>query len=372
VNPAAPGRPLRPHVLQLLATARIGGTERSVVELIRNSEAAACDFTVGLLEAHGPLVSQLEDLGVRVHRWPLWKAAARQLWLGRFLAGFDCVHAYSMRPSLLARFAAWPHRVPVIVGQESVDLSRPSWQFRLEGATSSLVTHYVAKFEAGKQVLIRRAGIPPRRISVVYNGIDVQPFLQGPRRRGTSPVVVSSVANLRPVKRHDRLLCAFALVLDELSPEKRAAGLQLIGEGVCREGLKQLAIDLGISHAVNFLGHRDDVAMLLRASDIVILTSDYEGFPLALLEGMAAGCAVVAPCVGGIPELVTHGQNGLLVDGDVEAYARALLRLCRDADLRYRLGAAAQARVTTCFTSEAMARQLGKVYRDVVLVTHRT
>jgi glycosyltransferase involved in cell wall biosynthesis len=121
--------------------------------------------------------------------------------------------------------------------------------------------------------------------------------------------------------------------------------LVLIGLGPLEADLKALAAQLGVGDRVLFPGSRDDVYRLLPALDVFALSSRFEGLPIALLEAMATGVAPVATRVGGIPEVITDGQDGLLVDpGDTSALAAALARVLGDDDLRARVGAAAMVR----------------------------
>jgi glycosyltransferase involved in cell wall biosynthesis len=120
----------------------------------------------------------------------------------------------------------------------------------------------------------------------------------------------------------------------------------LAGDGPTREALGRITRSLGLEDRVHFLGRRADVFPLMRLADAIALPSRREGHPLALLEAMALGKAVVACAVGGVPESVRDGETGLLVPSDdPAALARALARLRDDAALRGRLGAAAACEV---------------------------
>ena len=137
---------------------------------------------------------------------------------------------------------------------------------------------------------------------------------------------------------------------DTLEALSRVPGAQLLvlGDGPERERLERQAESLGIADRVRFLGagSRDDVLALFRAVDVALVTSAWENLPHTLLEALAAGTPVVATAVGGIPEIVVHEDNGLLVPpGDVDAIAGAIERMAGDADLRARLAARAAASV---------------------------
>jgi glycosyltransferase involved in cell wall biosynthesis len=122
---------------------------------------------------------------------------------------------------------------------------------------------------------------------------------------------------------------------------------------------------VGLDDRVRFLGLRDDVPDLLPGFDVFALSSRYEGLPIALLEAMAAGRACVATSVGGVPEVVTHGQDGLLVPaGDAAALAVALGKVLEDADLRAALGSSAATTGAGYDIAPSVARTL-EVYAEV-------
>ena len=135
--------------------------------------------------------------------------------------------------------------------------------------------------------------------------------------------------------------------------------LVLAGDGALRSSLERQANELGLERRVRFLGARprEEVVQLLRASDAAILTSEWENFPHAVLEALAAGTPVISTAVGGVPELVRDGENGLLVPpGDREALVAAIRRLCFDQDLRARLAASAAPSVSQYAPEELLAR----------------
>jgi glycosyltransferase involved in cell wall biosynthesis len=138
----------------------------------------------------------------------------------------------------------------------------------------------------------------------------------------------------------------------------------LAGEGDLRGVLKTQARRRGLAERIHFLGSRSDVFALMRCADLISLPSRFEGHPLALLEAMALGKAVVASSVGGVPETVRDGETGLLVPrGDVRALARALAQLRDDGALRTRLGREAAREVRARFHVRFTVAALEDTYR---------
>ena len=170
------------------------------------------------------------------------------------------------------------------------------------------------------------------------------------------------IAGLRPEKNHPLLLQAFA----RCAASDKRAHLVLAGGGETAE-LEKQAAQLGIARQIHFLGVRTDVPDVLAASDAFVLASHYEGNPLCIMEAMAASLPVVAPCVGGIPELVSSGTEGFLVPGgDVDEMAAAMNRLLRDAQLRSEMGAAGGRRALACFDVSIMVRAYERLYNSLL------
>lgn len=210
-------------------------------------------------------------------------------------------------------------------------------------------------------------GFAAERIELIPNGVDIARYSTGERselrrelRLDAERTLVACVARFHPVKDHETLLRAFARV----TAERDDVDLLLAGDGPLRGRLQELATDLGISARVFFLGIRDDVPKLLRAIDIFCMTSLSEAASLTILEAMAAGAALVVTAVGGNPELVRDGRDGLLVArGDTAGAADAILRLAADPEERSRLGASAQRRVDSGFRLDQTVDSYLELYR---------
>ncbi len=167
--------------------------------------------------------------------------------------------------------------------------------------------------------------------------------------------VVGTVAVFRTQKRLDRWLEAAAAVRQSV-PDVH---FLLVGDGPVRPELERLAGSLGISDRVHFAGLTDDVPPYLAAMDIYLMSSEFEGLPLALLEAMAAGLPVAATAVGGIPEVIDSDAAGMLVEpGDVAGLAAATVRLLEDRAVAGSIGATGRELVEEKFGVERMAREL--------------
>lgn len=238
------------------------------------------------------------------------------------------------------------------------------WAFRNSYATTAVST-------ATKVQLDDDLGLQPGVIRVLRNGVPIPCGDPEPVRRElglrAAEVLILAVGNLDARKGHIFLLDA----LDRLS-QGRGVGpwrLAIAGGrgGPERERLETFAAEHGMADRVHILKHRNDIPDLLAAADILAMPSLWEGLPLAILEAMLAGTAVVASEASGIPEAIVSGEQGLLTPaGDSEALARALETLIVDEPTRLRLAAHAQDRALAEFTIDAMTDRYEELYRGAV------
>lgn len=215
--------------------------------------------------------------------------------------------------------------------------------------------------------------LDPSRITVIPNGIRLDSLvarndagrreLLAELRVPESAVVVTVVASLTPEKGHAVLLDALSI----LGTVERRLVVLFVGDGPCRTDLEKRASALAERADVRLLGTRSDVTRILGGSDVFVLPSYAEGLPMALLEAMGSGLAVVGTTVGEVPRVVDDGRSGRLVPpGDPRGLAAALETLVRDDTMRRELGRAARDVVRTSFSSEAMAASYAKVYDSVL------
>lgn len=204
--------------------------------------------------------------------------------------------------------------------------------------------------------------------SVVHNGIAL-PDVCGSRGsvraelEWTDEVIGIIVARIDGRKGHRVLLDA----LDEVRQSEPHVRLLVAGDGQDRAALERLTDEKGLRHMVRFLGNRSDVDALLDASDFFVLPSDREGLPLSVLEAMAHGLPIIASGVGGIPEVVEHRKEGLLVrPGDPSELAAAIRQLASSEHLRRSLGAAAKERARRQFSLTATVQNYQRIYENAL------
>jgi glycosyltransferase involved in cell wall biosynthesis len=257
---------------------------------------------------------------------------------------------------------------PVTVVTERSGLrDRSRWGDRtyrfLEDRLTIFADAAIANSRAGERFLQSR-GIPRHKTDVVYNGVNEKRIsvstgeVKSARAElgiSVDDVIVGVAASLTPAKDHRNFLKAAAQVAREI-PEAR---FLIVGEGPLRQSLEQQAVCLGLKNRVIFAGQHPYVAPYIANFDLAVLPSNnYEGCSNFLLEAMGIGTPCVATAVGGNPELITDGENGLLVPArDPEALANAILKLLRQPELAERLARTANERLRRDFSLQRMVAE---------------
>lgn len=276
----------------------------------------------------------------------------------------DVLHSHEFSMSVLgaaaARLARCPHVITMHGGVYYASAPRRRLAMRRAAAWSR---HTVAVSEASRRSFAEALGVPVGTIELVHNGVapvaGAGGAIRAELRLAPEDVLVLAVGSLLPVKGHAVLLEALA----RLEDVPARVVVAIAGRGEQEDGLRRLAGSLGVEERVHLLGYRADIADLLAGADVFAMPSRSEGLPMAMIEAMLAGRAVVASDVGGMRELVPGADVGLLVPaGDPSALAASLARLAREGALRERLGAAAAARARERFTAAAMADRYLALY----------
>jgi glycosyltransferase involved in cell wall biosynthesis len=282
------------------------------------------------------------------------------------------IHAHQYTPFFYSAIAARlsgirPRVIFTEHGRHYPDVvsARRRWINRL--ILDRLADDVNAVCEFSAHSLAEKDGFRANRIEVIPNGIDAPKYEAVADRSalkarlGLDPQrrYVICVARFHPVKDHRTLIAAFAQVAAEVGD----VDLLLVGDGELRPAIESQIRELGLDARVKLLGVRRDVADLLRASDIFALTSVSEAASITLLEAMGAGLPVVVTAVGGNPELVRDGADGILAPrGDASAIATALSRILGDDSLARTFGASGAARVRDRYLLDDTLAHYYKLY----------
>ena len=277
----------------------------------------------------------------------------------------DVIHGHSSKAGFLARLAAR------LTGRTARCVFTPhgwSW-WAFDGSRARLYRVLERRAARWCRAILtvseyeRDAGLAqgvgrPEQYRVVRNGVSLDRFAL-PRQPLPGRVIM--VGRLAAPKRHDIAVRAVALLRQRM-PE---ATLDVVGDGPLRESVEALIASLGAGDAVRLLGQRGDVPQLLAQASCLLLASDYEGCPLTVLEGMAAGLPVVATRFGGLAELVDDGRTGCIVDPSPAAVAAALGDVLGDPARAAAMGDAARAEAQARFGRERMVAEIEAVYAEI-------
>lgn len=291
------------------------------------------------------------------------------------------VHTHSSKAGILGRLAAWLEGVPVIIhtfhgfGFHDGQSLPVRWAFQTAERMTGRITNAFIMVSRANMEKARRLGIASaERMTLIRSGISIREFQEVREGReeiraslglGPDEPMVIMVACLKPQKAP----LDFVEMAKRVVAQEPKARFFLAGDGALRRAVEEQAVLAGLGGGFRLLGWRRDIPQLLRASDVLVLTSRWEGLPRVLPQAMAAGLPVVATSVDGSPEVVKDGVNGYLVPpGRVAVMAERVLALLRDPGLRQRMGAEGRARVAE-FDIERMVVQQEELYMTLVSKT---
>ena len=179
--------------------------------------------------------------------------------------------------------------------------------------------------------------------------------------------IILSVGRLSPEKGLRVLLSAFQKKYSDSEHVK----LVIVGDGPLRSELEEFSKELDIAKRVVFTGHRDNVQDYYKMANLFVMPSFTEGFPMALLEAMQAGLPVVATKVGGIPDIIESGVNGLMIEPDnIKCLGDAMQKILSDAELTTNLSLNAKHTIQNNYSAEPWAKQIESIYNDVYELFH--
>ena len=366
--------PERVRVVQLLATGTNGGAQEHVFNLVSRLDRAFYDVSIVSL-SNGSAVRKLSRAGFDVRVIDDPDDAIATATLAAHLADIraDVIHNHMYRAEVVGTKAAIAlgeagHRRPWVISTVHSSRVRSSEDQEALRRLTPRIDHLVAVSKAIERKIADegRHGAP---VSLIYNGVDLERYShQEPcctlrEEYGMEPdaELVGVVGRLELEKGHPTLLEAWPLVLDRVP----AAYLLIVGEGSRLDALHQIARDQGVERHVIFTGRRDDIPAVTAAFDVAVLPSYREAQGLTILEAMAMSRPVVASNVGGIPEMIENGVNGVLVPPhDPPALADAIASLLEDHQRADMIGRAGHDTVHDRFCIQLMVNAVQELYDE--------
>lgn len=369
----------RPTICHVIHALGVGGAEVLVDQMIRRMQK---EFRciVAVLDEIGEIGTRLQNDGFVVeylHRQPgIDRGCAQRLRRFADREGAGILHAHQCTPFFQAMLSrGLTGRRPVVFTEHGRHF--PDTPSRKRAIVNRLLLKRCDRLfgcgAAVRQALIDNEGLPESRVEVIYNGVDLKALSKpsdGAREKiraefgySTTDFVVVQVARLHELKDHQTALKA----VEEARKQIPGLRLLLAGDGDQRMSIEQSIRERGLEQTVTLAGTRNDIAELLSAANVFLLSSISEGIPLTVIEAMAARRPVVSTAVGGLPELIEHGVSGMLApSGDASSLAASLVQLYQSSELRSQMAEVAASRAHEKFSLQGMLNSYRDVYRDVL------
>lgn len=366
-----------PRILHFIKGLGLGGAEQLLPATLRFATPGLFSYEYAYVLRHKTaLVGALRHQGAVVTPFDITGNAGVLLVTRRVARHLkerhiDLIHCHLPMTGVIGRVAARIAGIPVVYTEHNTQEQYRPLTRRLNLFTWRWQDRVIAVSNAVAQSAARHGarGIP---VQVIVNGVDADAFQRGDfsssHIRDTLGIpagapVIGTVAVFRREKRLQDWLRAAALVHEHHA----AARFIIVGDGPLRSELEALASELGLAGHVHFAGLQPDVRPYLAMFDVFLMSSEFEGLPIALLEAMAMECAVVATSAGGTVDVLDDGRNGCLAPvGAPGDLAARVMSLIDDAPRRAALARAARERVVSSFTVARMMEQVERVYADVL------
>lgn len=368
------------HILQLISSVGLYGAERMLIELSKGLQAIdGCKCTVGVIRnSQNPNVevseeAKKEGLSTAIfpcrNRFDLQTIFEIQKFVRESKA--DLIHSHGYKANFYGLFAS-RGKIPAITTHHN--WLRGGWTDGLYCLLDSLWIRFfdqvVTVSDKNREELLRYR-IPKAKIRVIDNGLNLD--------RLSSELEVETIKKELGFLENSKVIGTIGRLSDEkgqiyllrgargVVEREKSVRFLIVGDGHSRDYLKEEAAKLGIADNVTFTGYRQDIPELLSVMDVFVLPSIKEALPMVLLEALAARKAVIATRVGGVPKVIAHNRNGLLVEArDVKALETSIIDLLNSREKRLRLGAEGRLTVEREFSSNVMCEKYLRLYSEFI------
>jgi glycosyltransferase involved in cell wall biosynthesis len=367
------------RVLHVIDSLDLGGAQTFLLEMVKHHDRSCYLPEVACMHGRGVYAEAFEKNGITVHslspeKFPPYYVP--NFWRLMRSGEYDILHFHLFGANLCAKpLAILSGHPAIVVHDQCNDASREKNPLLL--AADAFWNHrsdrVIAVSESTRRYLLDREDLWDDLVTTIPNGIDTEVFSlasAGAREVARAALgiprndlVIGGVGRLVAQKNFDLFLKVAARVL----ARHPSAFFVIAGTGAQEEELKAKAVSLGIGERVRFLGHVSDRLALYHALDAVLMTSDFEGTPMVLLEAMSCGLPVLASAVDGIAEVCTDGHDSLLLPpGDVAGFATALKGILKDDGLRFTLGRNARNSILKRYEIRHLVRRIEGIYDEVL------
>jgi len=247
----------------------------------------------------------------------------------------------------------------IISSQRSTDPWRKWYHWVIERITKNLVDIYISNSYAAKDILIKKAKIPRKKIKVIHNGIEI---IENIEKLKKDYIAIGTIGNLRKAKGYFNLIKTAKIVIEKFKNVK----FYIIGEGELKGEILKRIKEEKVEEFFILTGYVEDVSQYLKIFDIFVLPSLWEGCPVSLLESMSYGIASIATDVGDVSYIIENGKSGFIVEkNDYIKMAEKIIYLIENEEERKKLGEEARERIKKYFSFEEMIKKYASIYLDV-------
>lgn len=360
------------NVIHLVEELTIGGLEKTLTAIVLNLNKEKYNVSVWCLREGGFFADKLvkEGIDVKILHISTSRNPLSIYKLYRLLKSrkFDIIHTHAYSAGTIGRVSAFLAGIPIIISHNHsiYDYYHKYYHF-VEWFLSLITDRVICISEAVNRFANETQRINARKLITIHNGIDdvctvTEKRCSDLKKELCIPInhsVIGTIAHLEEHKGVKYFLESASLLL----ATRKDISFLLVGEGALKGELKKRCVDLKIEKNVIFAGERSDISEILFSIDIFVLPSLREGLPLAILEAMACGKPVIATNVGGIPEIVKNGVNGILVSPrDPEALYRAMGKLLNNREMREEMGRNGKKMCSESFNFKTMLEKIENLY----------
>lgn len=354
-------------ILQVIPYFCFGGAETMCENLTYALKLQGHEVTVvSLYGEHTPISRRMEEAGVQIRY--LDKKLGLDLSMVPKLCRImkeekpDVVHThldvikYAVAAAKMAKVPKCVHTVHNVADKEAegrVQKAINGFYFRRGWSVP------VALSQEVQSSIVSFYGLKIEQVPVAYNGVDLSRCMPKESYSATEHFHILHIGRFNEQKNHGMLLRVF----QKLAVENPNLRLDLIGDGELRQETEALAESLGVKEKVSFLGAQSNVYPYLQNADLFLLPSRYEGMPMTLIEAMGTGLPIVATAVGGVPDMLRNGEDGVTVPCEEAAVVNACEALIRDEALRENLGRVAR-KSAVRFSAQTMGKRYLEIYSE--------
>ena len=346
----------------LIGSSEIGGTEKMILTIAKNIDKNLFDFVFFCIKGEGKFTEKLRKLNYKVYVLNLKKDPLSFIKLFTHIKRekIDILQSFLFVANIIGRIYGKILKIKLIISsQRSTDEWRKWYHWLIERITKNFVDIYISNSYTAKDVLIKKAKIPRKKIKVIYNGIEIPEKIEKLKK---DYIAIGTIGNLRKAKGHFNLIKAAKIVVEKYKNVK----FYIIGEGELKEEILKMIKEEKLENFFILTGYVEDVYSYLKIFDVFVLPSLWEGCPVSLLESMGYGIASITTDVGDVPYIIENGKDGFIVEkNDYLKLSEKIIYLIENEEERKKIGEKAREKIKNYFSYEEMIKKYSSIYLGV-------